>query len=324
MWLREFHVHAPERLLSAARARGWEPDPDELLEEEGDPRDLLGAVLFLAEQAADIPGANTLTDDSESHYLRASQGDEVANWSSEPVTADFGLGLGLGLGRRVNPLSELPKPTVGTPLGPVPAFAVLFSSKTCGCNDEECGDCAWQFTPRTAELLHSALEELSDNAHDDVDNKGDAPVDPSMSADWIFFDRLPQLTFRQNRQWRRQVARACEGLAADLARGQWPQPTCTAEELVLHLAIEDAAVDCESEARNPAPHHASLPEHRDDYDWDGCSDLLFQGQDVLMLFSDRFDGIEETEGDANQRPGIGDLRAPAWFEPFDNVNRRFR
>ncbi|GAA1901839.1 hypothetical protein [Streptantibioticus ferralitis] len=41
-----------------------------------------------------------------------------------------------------------------------------------------------------------------------------------------------------------------------------------------------------------------------------------------MLYSDRFDGIENPQGEANRRLGIGDLRAPAWFEPFDNVTPR--
>lgn len=42
-------------------------------------------------------------------------------------------------------------------------------------------------------------------------------------------------------QWRRRFARAADDLASDLERGQWPEPTCTAEGLVLHLSIRDAA-----------------------------------------------------------------------------------
>ncbi|MFD5395308.1 hypothetical protein ACFWJW_13915 [Streptomyces sp. NPDC127097] len=319
IWLREFHVHTPERVLGAARTRGWEPDPDELPDED-DPQDLLGAVLYLAEDSADIPGAHTLTDSSVSEHLRASQGDEVADWSTAPVTADFGRGWRLNEAIH----TDLPKhgPTVETPFGDVPDFAVLFPTKTCSCDDEECDTCAWQLTPRTADLLHSALEVLSDHAHDDIENMGGTPVNPNTSAGWIFFDRLPHLTFRQDRHWRRQVAHACEDLAADLARGQWPEPTCTAEELVLHLAIEDAPSYLDLDDEDPDARHASLPKHRDDYDWDGCSDLLFQDHDVLMLYSNRFDGIEDPEGEANQHLGIGDLRAPAWFEPFGNVTPR--
>ncbi len=62
--------------------------------------------------------------------------------------------------------------------------------------------------------------------------------------------------------------------------------------------------------------HSHLPEHRDDYDWNACSDLFFQDHDVLMLFDARFDGVDDPDGDVNQRLGMGDLRAAAWFEPF--------
>ncbi|MFE4357733.1 MULTISPECIES: hypothetical protein [unclassified Kitasatospora] len=41
-----------------------------------------------------------------------------------------------------------------------------------------------------------------------------------------------------------------------------------------------------------------------------------------MLYSSRFDGIGDPDGDANRQPGVGDLRAGAWFEPFGNVTAR--
>ncbi|MFF2546214.1 hypothetical protein ACFVUY_27090 [Kitasatospora sp. NPDC058063] len=41
-----------------------------------------------------------------------------------------------------------------------------------------------------------------------------------------------------------------------------------------------------------------------------------------MLYSSRFDGIEDPDGDANRQLGVGDLRAQAWFEPFGNVEAR--
>lgn len=68
--------------------------------------------------------------------------------------------------------------------------------------------------------------------------------------------------------------------------------------------------------------HGTLPEHRDAYDWDACSDLFFQDHDVLMLFDSRLDGIEDPDGDVNQRLGMGDLRTAAWFEPFGYPDAR--
>ncbi|MEV0219891.1 hypothetical protein [Streptomyces sp. NPDC050704] len=111
------------------------------------------------------------------------------------------------------------------------------------------------------------------------------------------------------------MARAFADLTDDLEHGRWPRPSCTAEEMALHLAIEDAP-SCLDDIDARDTTHSQLPEHRDDYDWDACSDLLFQDHDVLMLFDARLDGIEDPDGDVNQRLGMGDLRTAAWFEPF--------
>jgi hypothetical protein len=150
----------------------------------------------------------------------------------------------------------------------------------------------------------------------------DIPIEPGNTGKWIFFDRLPRLTHRQDGPWRRQIARACEDLAADLAQGRWPEPTCTAEELVLHLAIKDAPGYLESAEENSGTRHFTLPEHRDDYDWRGCSDLLVQDGDVLMLYDARLDGIESSDEAINQHLGMGDLRPAAWFTPFANTTPR--
>ncbi|MFD4660985.1 hypothetical protein ACFWP2_35815 [Kitasatospora sp. NPDC058444] len=54
----------------------------------------------------------------------------------------------------------------------------------------------------------------------------------------------------------------------------------------------------------------------------GISTTGKEDTDVLMLYSSRFDGIEDPDGDANRQLGVGDLRAQAWFEPFGNVTAR--
>ncbi|MFD5435139.1 hypothetical protein ACFWJ4_23700 [Kitasatospora sp. NPDC127067] len=136
------------------------------------------------------------------------------------------------------------------------------------------------------------------------------------------FPRLPKLTFATDLQWRRRFARAADDLAGDLAHGNWPQPTCTAEELALHLAIDDAGDSTDELDDTVADPHSTLPVHRDDYDFGACTDMFFQDTDVLMLYSSRFVGIEDPDGDANRRLGVGDLRAQFWFEPFGNITAR--
>ncbi|MEU1312449.1 hypothetical protein ABZ419_26655 [Streptomyces cinnamoneus] len=173
-----------------------------------------------------------------------------------------------------------------------PDLAALFATEDCPCKgkdegededeDEDCEECRWQFTPRTADLLHTALAVLADQAS------------TTRGAPEISFCRLlpprpgrsstgcPPLTWPADHRRRRRMARAFDDLAADLAKGKWPTPTCTAQEMALHLAIEDAPA-CPDE-RPEDDDHNTLPEHEDDYSWDSCSDLLLQDHDVLMPF----------------------------------------
>ncbi|MFB6577373.1 hypothetical protein ACFCYC_07990 [Streptomyces sp. NPDC056402] len=112
------------------------------------------------------------------------------------------------------------------------------------------------------------------------------------------------------------MARAFDDLAGDLVKGNRPNPNCTAEEMALHLAIDDAPTYLED--RPAEDDHNTLPEHEDDYGWDSCSDLMFQDHDVLMLFHSKYTGIEDPDHPANPFLGVGDPREAAWFDPFDN------
>ncbi|MFI1996317.1 hypothetical protein [Actinoplanes sp. NPDC020271] len=181
----------------------------------------------------------------------------------------------------------------------------------------------WQLTPRTAYVLHAALSTLSDWAYDDVNEHGDEPVKERDSGDWYMLDRLPRLSWRQDAQWRRQIARAADDLCQDLESGQWPIPRCNAEELCLHLAIEDAQGIAEIYEDDPALTE-DLPAHPDDFDWETCSEDFFQDHDVLLLDERWADGIEDPDGDLNMSAGIGDLRPQNWFRWFDNVSPRDR
>ncbi|MEU7042824.1 hypothetical protein AB0A77_17400 [Streptomyces varsoviensis] len=314
--LREFHVHDQQAVLKAAGSAGWEPLPNE--DPEGDdPQDVVGAVMWLGESDREIEGADTVTDVAQGLRLHTGRGHEVADWSDEAVVADFGVGWRYSAGgRRAVPA----KPSTE---GKSPDFAALFPLEAQHCDDPECEDeqCQWQLTPRTADVLHTELCVLADQAYDDSAELGDRPLVPDEhDGHWGVFACLPKLTYAADLQWRRQFARAADDLAGDLERGQWPEPTCTAEELALHLAIRDAGD--RGDEGDAAGERGSLPTHRYDYDFDMCSEMFFQDTDVLMLYSARFDGIEDPDGEHDQHMGIGDLRAAAWFEPFLNVQMR--
>jgi len=61
-----------------------------------------------------------------------------------------------------------------------------------------------------------------------------------------------------------------------LAAGRWPRPRNKAEEMALHLAIEDARDYLGMAEDSQDKRHHALPGHPDDYTWDECSSLLFQ------------------------------------------------
>jgi hypothetical protein len=311
----EYHVHDAGRLRAAAAADGWSPVSDE--DDQAEPDDLLDAVMYMADIRHEIPGADITSQESCAEALTAAMGAELADWQREPITVEFGGGWRLRSEESGD--RELPGPN----------FAALFPVRSCDldhANEDEEDNCEicgrWQLTPRTADMLRTALANLSDEAHDDADEHADEAVSGRNANDWSFFDRLPRITWGMGAEWRRQVGHACEDLARDLAAGEWPQPRCTAEEMVLHLAIKDAPgyLEMWQEARDEG--HEALPTHRDDYDWDMCSQLLFEDHDVLMLYDASLDGYEDPGGDLNQKYGVGDLRPAAWFAFFDHLEPR--
>jgi hypothetical protein len=157
--------------------------------------------------------------------LSAEDGDELADWSATPVVARFVNGWRL---RR-----QRTRPAAGEQTA---KFAALFAVRDCPCTGEnlDCEECGWQLTPRTVDLLHTALVFLADQAYDDAHRLGDRFLPDANASTWDVFDRLPPLTGTADHRWRRRMARAFDDLAADLAWGKGPEPTCTAEEMALH------------------------------------------------------------------------------------------
>lgn len=146
-------------------------------------------------------------------------------------------------------------------------------------------------------MLHTALLVLADQAYDDAHHLGDRLLPDAGPGTLEVLDRLPPLTWTADHRWRRRMARAFDDLAGDLADGHWPRPTCIAEEMALHLAVDDVPAHLEDLCEEDD--HHTLPSHRDDY---SHSHLLFRDQDVLMLFHTGF-------------TGVGGPGRAAWFTP---------
>lgn len=171
--LYEFHVTDEDALLLAAVDRGWEPLPASELGDD-DPRDLIGAVMTLTEDP-DVAGTQTLEEQSSAELLSVEDGDELADWSAAPIVTRFTHGWRLR-SRRTRPAAE----------DQTPNFAALFTTRHCPCmgEDEDCEDCVWQLTPRTADLLHTALVVLADQAYDDAQHLGDQFLADADSSTW--------------------------------------------------------------------------------------------------------------------------------------------
>lgn len=193
-----------------------------------------------------------------------------------------------------------------------PDFATLFPA-----SDES------ELTPRNALLLWNALACRSDFLYDEVDMLGSAPI--VAPDDWPFLSDLPRLTWRRDASWRRQVARAADDLRCDLESGDWEGPRCTAEEVVLYLAVREASGFDDSHEELLE----GLPEHEHDFDWGGFMESAFQDWDFRLLYDPKFDGVEDPAFELNQLNGMASLHPDDWFEPFSDVtprdpNRGFR
>lgn len=169
-------------------------------------------------------------------------------------------------------------------------------------------------TARSAAVLCRALEELSHEAWRDVASLGGEPLGPGAGG---LFGSLPRVTFNQGKPWRRQMARAFDDLAADLTGGVEVVPRCTGEEMALHLGIARAQALTRNRPRLVAKTVAGLPDDRRDFDFEAASEELFQDGDVLMLFDQSLDGIEDSGNEANQALGMVNLAPAHWFTAFD-------
>jgi hypothetical protein len=162
------------------------------------------------------------------------------------------------------------------------------------------------------EALNTALLLIADEIYDDVDGFSGDPVTPTNVDQWLQLARFPIVTWREGRDWRRQLARAADDLANDLDAGGLPEPRCPAEEAVLWIAMrEDAPAIADV-------HKWRISEER----WGDAHDALVQDWDISNLWDPKLDGLEEPDDPTNVSLRIGDQRPAAWFTWFANVEPR--
>ncbi|NMM92190.1 hypothetical protein B2J88_49455 [Rhodococcus sp. SRB_17] len=170
-----------------------------------------------------------------------------------------------------------------------------------GDNDDTFDPDAPTLTPRQCHVVARAASELADAVVSEARMLGDLPVQPGSGC--AVLAELPKCTWTQDATWRRTMARAFDSLAADAAAGVDPEPRCTGEEMALHLIIGRARTAMTADRFGEDI--TNLPPHKNDDDWDGPLDYLFQDHDVLTLF-----WPEPIPDGVNLDPAD-------WFTPFE-------
>ncbi|MEV0965497.1 hypothetical protein AB0J25_23450 [Streptomyces sp. NPDC049910] len=168
--------------------------------------------------------------------------------------------------------------------------------------------------PRTAAVLRQALQDLSQQAWQEVAALGDEPLRRGAGG---LFGASRRSPLAQGNDWHRQMARAFVDLAADPATDPGGfEPCCTGEEVALHLGLTRAAELVRDRPRLVNETLTGIPERPGDFDWDACSDVPLQDHDVLMLVDPSLDGVEVSGSEVNQALGMVNLASLDWFTSF--------
>lgn len=202
----------------------------------------------------------------------------------------------------------------------VPNMRTLYpAAATCSeegfCEDFECAACeeagARPLTPRNALLLYFTAQVMFDTWSASI-------KDGTLASEVI--DYLPPVCQNSSAEFLTRFTQCFADYAKNLAEGKGVEPSCTGEELALHLMLDQL----ESE----------LAEYEDVSDWiglDDCDELfpahfldgdismlrdcLFEDHDVLMLYDMALDGLEDSE--VTQTLGAVNLHPSKWFLPFN-------
>ncbi|MER5524476.1 hypothetical protein ABT075_07640 [Streptomyces sp. NPDC002677] len=181
--------------------------------------------------------------------------------------------------------------------------------------DEWDEDREWGPTARTLRVLEATLEIAADMAYDVLEEIGDRPVDLRDNYAYIF-SHMPVHTWRQDARWRRQLVRCFDDLARDIRAGKRPVPTCTGEEMALHMAVDHASSMVVDDPELVTSFVEDVPPHHDDWDWGVCLDAFLEDTDVLFLYEPWAQGIEDSDHHLNSFMGFANLEVEDWFVPF--------
>ena len=165
---------------------------------------------------------------------------------------------------------------------------------------------------------------------------GSGPLTARMAARlWFVADSIEGMNFDgMAEQWTRDLPRVAQVYADDqftIAFGRRfgilatriaagleqlsDLTTCTADEVALHVVIDDAKRLLD-DGELDIEWIDALPHHRADDDFYGVKDHLFYDLDVLHLYDPAADGVEDPESDVYKTERFVNLHPRDWFKPF--------
>ena len=144
---------------------------------------------------------------------------------------------------------------------------------------------------RRAQIITHA-DAVATDIRADTEQLGTAPVDPTNRGALRILGLLPPQTFAESAFWRHQLATAADNLRDETLRWGAPIPRCTGEEMVLYLILQRA----QKASRSPNQ-------------WYNLFEILFQDEDVLMLYDMPPEAAESIADAVNLAPN-------RWFTEF--------
>jgi hypothetical protein len=165
---------------------------------------------------------------------------------------------------------------------------------------------------------------------------GTSPLAPRMAARLWVVAQLAHDSFRQGQpeMWLEQLPPVAgthvderfiaafgsrfDVIALRLAEGLYELSavaTCTADELALHLIIEYAE-DLSGDGALDWEWIDALPRRPQDEDFGRLKDILFEDNDVLILYNPALDGAEDPESEIAQLERFVNLHPNNWFKTF--------
>lgn len=125
-------------------------------------------------------------------------------------------------------------------------------------------------TPRQARMVAVVATTFAATVYGDADALAGRAIESAEQGSLLA--TLPAVTWARGTGWRRQMARAFDDLAVDIAAGRDPEPTCAGEKMALRLVVAGAAEHAAAGDLDRVV--ADLPAHHRDGDWGIPADRL--------------------------------------------------